>query len=51
MIILEYLLVGLIVGLALVYLAKAFWPKSKKTGCGCSNAHCKVPKPDLKIRA
>lgn len=47
MIVIEYIVVGLILTLALVYLVKAFWPKSKQSGCGCSNTSCKVPKPKL----
>jgi len=35
MIVFEYILVSLILALALTYLVKAFWPKSKQGGCGC----------------
>lgn len=48
MIVLEHIVVALILALALIYLVKAFWPKSKQGGCACSNVNCKVPKPKLK---
>lgn len=48
MIFLEYIVVGLILALALFYLAKTFWPKSKQGGCGCGSVNCKVPKPKFK---
>ena len=47
MIVLEYIIVALIMALALIYLVKAFWPKSKQGGCGCGSTNCKVPKPKL----
>lgn len=48
MIILEYSIVALVLALALIYLFKAFRPKSKPGGCGCQSSNCKVPKPKLK---
>ena len=50
MIILEYIIVGLIIALALIYLTRTFWPKSKPSGCGCGSVDCKVPKPKLNQR-
>ena len=47
MILLEYSVVALILLLALICLARTFWPKSKRS-CGCGNTTCKVPKPKLK---
>jgi len=49
MIILEYSIVALVLALALIYLVKAFWPKSKQAGCGCGSTNCKVPKPKLNL--
>ena len=48
MIVLEYIVVGLVLALAVTYLFKAFRPKSKQGGCGCGSTNCKVPKPTLK---
>ena len=43
----ETLIVALVVLGALVYLYAAFRPRSKRGGCGCGMADCKVPKPKI----
>lgn len=50
MVLLETILVGLIVALAVVYLYRTFRPKKPKSphkgpGCGCGNKACNVAKP------
>jgi len=47
MILLECGIVAIVLLLALIYLARTFWPKSKRS-CGCGNTTCKVSKPKLK---
>lgn len=44
----EYIIVGLIILGALIYLYKTFKPKANKGGgCGCGTVDCKVPKPKI----
>ena len=45
---LEYIVVGLIIILAALYLIRTFRPKSKQGGCACGSVDCKVPKPKLR---
>ncbi|MGB0743127.1 MAG: FeoB-associated Cys-rich membrane protein [Opitutales bacterium] len=47
MILLDYIVVGLIIALAALYLFRTFFPKSKRGGCACGSVDCKVPKPKL----